>query len=136
MVDEYKVGGPLSEEDTTYVKREADEQLYKALKDRKFCYVLDSRQSGKSSLCIKTRIKFREDINIKDVYISLLELGAQNTPEEWYNGQLIKIIKSLKINIDFNTWWNKYVCPPLQKYSLFIEEVLLIEVKQYCYFCR
>ena len=128
--ENYKVGGPLKQEDTTYVVREADKQLYDALKAREFCYVLDSRQSGKSSLCIRTRLKFREDPNIDDVYISLIGCGAVSTPEEWYNGQIVEIIKGLNINIDFNKWWNSYFCSPLQKYKLFIEEILLVKIKK------
>ena len=50
MIDEcihdYIFSGSLPENASTYVKREADDELYEALHQGKFCYVLNSRQSG------------------------------------------------------------------------------------------
>ena len=50
----YYIGGSLPINATSYVKRKADYDLYQGLKNGDFCYVLNSRQMGKSSLRIKT----------------------------------------------------------------------------------
>ncbi len=51
----YSFGGSLRIEDRTYVKRrQADEDFYEGLKAGEFCYVLNSRQMGKSSLRVRT----------------------------------------------------------------------------------
>lgn len=43
----YKIGGILKFQHPTYVKRQADDELYDGLKQGEYCYVLNSRQMGK-----------------------------------------------------------------------------------------
>lgn len=50
----YKVGGSLKYDDSTYIVRQADEQLYTGLKTGYFCYVFNCYQTGKSSLLHRT----------------------------------------------------------------------------------
>jgi hypothetical protein len=51
---EYVVGGSLPLDAVSYVKRSADDEFFVGLKAGKFCYVLNSRQMGKSSLRVRT----------------------------------------------------------------------------------
>lgn len=51
---EYCVGGGLPVDAPTYLRRQVNEDLYQGLKAGEFCYVLNSRQMGKSSVWVQT----------------------------------------------------------------------------------
>jgi len=48
MTNFYATGGTLPPDAPSYVPRQADTDLYNALKQGQFCYILNSRQMGKS----------------------------------------------------------------------------------------
>jgi len=56
----YQVGGALLQDVSSYVTRDSDRQLLEALKAGEFCYVLNSRQMGKSSLMVRTLAQLQE----------------------------------------------------------------------------
>src|SRR2546425_1032144 len=56
----YVTGGTLRSDAPSYVERQADKELMAGLVKGEFCYVLTSRQMGKSSLMVRTASKLRE----------------------------------------------------------------------------
>jgi adenylate cyclase len=131
---EYQVGGSLDSDAPSYVTRKADSALYDALKAGQFCYVLNSRQMGKSSLRVRTMRRLQAEGTVC-IFIDLTGMGKQDvTPEKWYAGIVQSLVSSCQLapKIQWRTWWRERqdLLSPVQRLSLFIEEVLLVEVKQ------
>jgi WD40 repeat protein len=133
----YQVGGSLHSNDPTYILRQADEQLYASLKAGDFCYVLNSRQMGKSSLLQRTSYRLLEE-GYSCAYLDVTRLGSENTtPEQWYKGIILSLFYDLNLgeHVNFKNWWDTQVgISPVQKLNQFVEEVLLPNVQNNCIF--
>jgi hypothetical protein len=55
----YQTGGNLPHNASSYVERQADMDLYEGLTRGEYCYVLTSRQMGKSSLMVHTAARLK-----------------------------------------------------------------------------
>ncbi|MBD2491724.1 AAA-like domain-containing protein [Aulosira sp. FACHB-615] len=131
MVDQYIFSGSLPENASTYVTREADAQLYEGLKAGKFCYVLNSRQSGKSSLRVRTMQRLREE-GVQCAAVDLSAGGIQNVPpEQWYADLIDTLIDTFGLDVDFGDWWEANQLNTLvTRFRKFLEEILLVEVQE------
>jgi WD40 repeat protein/O-acetyl-ADP-ribose deacetylase (regulator of RNase III)/CheY-like chemotaxis protein len=128
----YKVGGSLEYQHPTYVRRKADSDLYEGLKNGEFCYVLNSRQMGKSSLRVQMMKQLKEQ-GFKCASIDMTRIGSHVTPAEWYAGVVSELLRGFGLakKVNFSSWWrDREMLPPLQRLSELIEDVLLAEFSQ------
>ncbi len=125
--DFYFVGGTVNPQLPSYVERRADEELLAHLRQNHYCYVLASRQMGKSSLMARTEWHLSRDESCATAIVDTTTIGGKSAPEErWYYGITHRITQELEIDIRLSQWWrSKEGMPAVQKFSDFIREVIL-----------
>lgn len=127
----YQVGGSLPVEAPTYIKRAADDELYQALLEGEYCYVLNARQMGKSSLRIRT-MNLLQASGIACAEIELSGIGSQQiTCQQWYGGLMQELVSGFDLDVDLMTWLcNHAHLSPVQCLGEFINTVLLEHIQQ------
>jgi len=117
----------LPQDAPSYVERQADRDLFDGLLKGEFCYVLTSRQMGKSSLMVRTSNRLRiKGINV--VSLDLTAIGQNLTPEQWYDGLLVRMGRQLHLEEELDGFWkqNERVSP-VQRLMSVIRDVVMVK---------
>jgi WD40 repeat protein len=105
----YIVGGPVQPDRPCYIMRKADDQIFSYLRDNEYCYVLGSRQQGKSSLMAATARRLSD----KDELVSVVDLTqvisqqAGTDPSRWFYGIAYRIVRDLRLRVNLQSWWQE-----------------------------
>ncbi len=129
-LNHFQVGGTLGSDNNSYVVRQADRELLNCLLKGNFCFVLNCRQMGKSSLMVKTADKLRGK-NVSCAFSDLSVLGvADVSSEQWYKSFAYQLLESLDLDeIDLDGWWEKHnSLTAINCLEFFLEKVILTQL--------
>lgn len=123
-----QAGGALGL-DKLYVERPADRELHRALSAGEFCYVLAPRQSGKSSLRVRTAARLRA-AGVLCATLDLTQIGVKVTLDEWYFGLIDMISERLSLPDPGEFWEQRRQVSPVQRMLRYLRDVVLAQVAQ------
>ncbi len=126
----YVVGGTVNPDSPSYVVRQADQELFDRVLAGEFCYVLTSRQMGKSSLMARTARRLATEAHVHTAIVDLTQIGGQKddlTAEQWFYGIAHRLLRELKLrDVDLQVWWQaRAALPALQRLTEFFSDLLL-----------
>ena len=132
MSNDYQVGGSLNLNSACYVTRVADTQLYEALLRGEFCYVLNSRQMGKSSLRVRVQNRLQQQ-GYACVSLDMTNIGSKGiSPSQWYKSIASQLWRGFNLinKVKLKAWWSEHNrLSPIQQLNLFITYVVLPHLK-------
>ena len=123
--DFYQVGGTLPANAPSYIMRKADGELLTALQQNEYCYILDARQVGKSTLVAHAA----NDLKAEGVHVARLDLsgyGSVVSPEQWYFTLLEDLGEELGLEDKLTEFWDAHeTTTPLRRWMQALEQVAL-----------
>jgi formylglycine-generating enzyme required for sulfatase activity len=124
----FQAGGTLDQDAPSYIERQADHDLLEALEENELCLVLAPRQTGKSSLMVRTRKKLGAK-GIGSAIVDMQQLGSRYDMDKWFSDVVYQIERSLSLKTNAVKWWaeNKEIGPTM-RFMTFLEDIVLAEI--------
>lgn len=120
----FQTYGALKANHPSYILRGADSEILEALLKGEFCcIVMASRQTGKTSLMLRTMSKL-SDNDIRSGHVDFSDLKEIDNLDYWFSGVIDQLRYSFKIKN--NKWWieNKDI-PPTRRFIRFLDTFIL-----------
>jgi len=126
--DFFVSGGTLPLDSESYIERLADSELLRHLSSGRYCYVLNSRQMGKSSLSVRTIDRLNAS-GIQTAFIDLTQIGQNITAEQWYAGLTGEVGRAFGLTPQALKYFkNRSDLNPMQRFFGAIREVVLEQI--------
>lgn len=130
----FTVGGTLPPDAPSYVVRQADEDLFTHLSAGHFCYLLTSRQMGKSSLMVRTTARLKA-AGARVAILDLTKIGQNVTTDQWYNGLLARLGVSFGLEDQLEEYSSRADVAsrslgPLDRWERAIREVIVASIPE------
>lgn len=123
----FQAGGTL-QPGALYALRPADDALPDALSRGALCYVLATRQMGKSSLRLRV-VEILRARGVTCAQIDITTLGTDNThAAQWYYGLMDELAKQLGLDPPDAFWAEHQNLGPVHAFSRYVEDVVLARV--------
>ena len=124
----FVAGGTLRADAPSYVERPADQELREHIESGDLCYVLTTRQMGKSSLMARTAATLRTG-GYHTAIVDLTSIG-QAPANKWYLSFLDELESQLPFTSDVEEWWERNgALSHVRRFTKFFHEVLSQEVE-------
>lgn len=122
----FQSGGALLAASESYVERPSDRELLSALQAGEFCYVLTSRQMGKSSLLVRTT----QILRAQGVHVAAKDISGLGrldvTAEKWYRGLLEDLGTQLRLEDEIEEYWRAQTrLAPVHRFFRALRDVVL-----------
>ncbi len=125
QAERFHTSGTLRHDAASYVEHQADWDLVNGLASGEFCYVLTSRQMGKSSLMVRSAWQLRNQ-GARVVTLDLTALGYNLTVDQWYEGLLLRLGWQTQLEEELEAFWTENgKLSPMQRFFAAIRRVVL-----------
>ncbi|WP_437674040.1 AAA-like domain-containing protein [Sorangium sp. So ce131] len=123
----FQAGGTIGD-GAIYIERPADRELFDALRRGELCYVLSTRQIGKSSLRLRVSRQLRAE-QLECASVDLGALGADTaTPVSFYLGIASEIAEQLGLEPPDDFWDEHWHLGPVHCWLRWLEDVVLVDI--------
>ena len=120
-------GGQLDFDAPSYITRPADSELLETLRGGSYCYVLTTRQIGKSSLKVRAMHLLQEAGEVAiDVDLQGLGGDKNTSAEQWFRSIIQIIYDKTDLEFDLKAWWQTKsdLTLPARFQAFFVEQLL------------
>ncbi|MGH9855329.1 MAG: AAA-like domain-containing protein, partial [Blastocatellia bacterium] len=118
-----QVGGTVNPRSGLYIVRPSDDELLKLLERGEYANVLCSRQTGKSSLLVRTKSRLLDRGYAAAAIDVAGYLGTMGDADDWYQGLLDEIVHQLHLDVNAEEWWeNSRAITPNQRLIRFFRD--------------